>query len=184
MEDPLLRFQHEHYLPLILIMGFILPAYIPTFWGEELKVAIYICICLRFILSIHVTTSVNSVAHKWGNKPYDKHIKPVESKIISFLTNGEGFHNYHHTFPWDYRTAELGGYPLNLTKLFIDFMAKIGWAYDLKVVPDELIKSRVERTGDGTHPVWGWDDPDLSADDKKLVVTINKTRSTDEVEEN
>lgn len=93
----------------------------------------------------------------WGTHPYDKHIRPVEFKLLSFLTAGEGFHNYHHTFPWDYRTAELG-YSLNHTKLFIEIMAKIGWAYDLKSVPKKIIETRVKRTGDGTHPVWGWDD--------------------------
>ncbi|KAJ8721566.1 hypothetical protein PYW07_002341 [Mythimna separata] len=181
MADPLLRFQHKYYSLLLLIIGFIVPTYIPTLWAEETKVAFFVCACLRCVIAIHMISLVNSVAHMWGNKPYDKYIEPVESKMVSFLAAGEGFHNYHHSFPWDYRAAELGGYSLNLSKLFIDFMATIGWAYDLKVVPDELIKRRVERTGDGTHPVWGWDDPDLSADDKKFVVMINKTRNTDGV---
>lgn len=43
----------------------------------------------------------------------------------------EGFHNYHHTFPWDYRATE---YPLyNLltpTIVFIDFMAKVSLVLD------------------------------------------------------
>lgn len=39
-------------------------------------------------------------------------------------------------------------------------MAKIGWAYDLKSVAPEAVKRRVERTGDGSHPVWGWGDKD------------------------
>lgn len=76
------------------------------------------------------------------------------------LAFGEGWHNYHHTFPWDYKTAELGNYRTNTTTLFIDCMAKIGWAYDLKTVAPETIKRRVERTGDGTHNTWGWGDKD------------------------
>ena len=39
---------------------------------------------------------------------------------------GEGWHNYHHSFPWDYRTAELGGGARNLTTAFIDLMARYG----------------------------------------------------------
>lgn len=73
---------------------------------------------------------------------------------------GEGWHNYHHVFPWDYKTAELGNYRMNFTTAFIDLMAKIGWAYDLKTVSDEIIQKRVERTGDGTHNTWGWGDKD------------------------
>lgn len=67
-----------------------------------------------------------------------------------------GWHNYHHTFPWDYKTAELGAYRLNFTTSFLDFMAKLGWAYDLKTTTPEMIQMRTERTGDGTNTnLWG-----------------------------
>lgn len=36
---------------------------------------------------------------------------------------------------------------MNLTTRFIDAMAKIGWAYDMKVVKDDVIASRRKRTG-------------------------------------
>lgn len=60
-----------------------------------------------------------------------------------------GFHNYHHTFPWDYRTSELG-WKINLTSMFIEAMAYIGQAYDLKTVPPAVVEKRKLRTGDGT----------------------------------
>ncbi|GBP32243.1 Acyl-CoA Delta(11) desaturase [Eumeta japonica] len=101
----------------------------------------------------------------WGYKPYDKNIKPVQNLTVSFVVFGEGFHNYHHVFPWDYRTSELGNGPLNLTAKFIDFFAWIGWAYDLKTAPEDLIESRASRTGDGTN-LWGWGDEDQSAEEK------------------
>jgi stearoyl-CoA desaturase (delta-9 desaturase) len=34
----------------------------------------------------------------------------------------------------------------------IDFFAWLGWATELKTVPTEMIKKRVLRTGDGSHP--------------------------------
>ena len=61
---------------------------------------------------------------------------------------GEGWHNYHHTFPWDYKAAELGNYGLNLTTMFIDGFAKIGWAYDLKKASDQLIHKVIENRGE------------------------------------
>lgn len=66
---------------------------------------------------------------------------------------GEGWHNYHHTFPWDYKTSESGKY--NLTKFWLDFFAKIGWAYDLKSPSDDLVKQVVLNKGDGSHWSWG-----------------------------
>lgn len=65
---------------------------------------------------------------------------------------------------------------MNLTTAFIDFFAKIGWAYDLKTVSKEIIKKRVERTGDGTHEsnTWGWGDEDQDKDEIKMADIINK----------
>lgn len=86
----------------------------------------------------------------WGQHPYDKHISPAENLVVSISAIGEGFHNYHHTFPYDYSASELG-MRFNLTTMLINFMAKIGWAYDLKRVSPNVLKQRIERTGDGTH---------------------------------
>lgn len=91
---------------------------------------------------------------------------------VSALTLGEGLHNFHHTFPWDYRCAELGTFSFNFTKTFIDLCAKIGWAYDLKATTEEIIRKRAARTGDGTH-VWGWGDKDQSMEDYKGTIIIN-----------
>lgn len=91
---------------------------------------------------------VNSVAHMWGWKPYDKGISPRQNISVVLATLGEGFHNYHHVFPHDYRTGELGNV-LNFTTSFIDFCAWLGLAYDRRSVPDDVVKKRMMRTGDG-----------------------------------
>jgi len=90
---------------------------------------------------------------------------------VSLVSYGEGWHNYHHVFPWDYKTAELGDYRYNFSTAFIDFFAKIGkrntqtsvsidlilehctigWAYELKTVSDDMIRKRAARTGDGSN---------------------------------
>ncbi|KOB65151.1 Delta11-desaturase [Operophtera brumata] len=128
---------------------------------------------LRYILNLHITFLVNSAAHFWGNKPYDKSIRPVQSLPVSFVAFGEGFHNYHHVFPWDYKAAELGNNRLNVSTKFIDFFAWLGWAYDLKSVPDEMVRSRADRTGDGTN-LWGWGDVDMDDEMRNGAVVLNK----------
>lgn len=124
------------------------------FWGETLKTAWHLAI-LRYVCNLHNTFLVNSAAHMWGNKPYDKSIQPAQNLAVSFFAFGEGFHNYHHVFPWDYKTAELGNNYLNLTTYFIDFFARLGWAYDLKSVSEDHIQSRSSRCGDGSDS-WGF----------------------------
>lgn len=88
---------------------------------------------------------------------------------------GEGWHNYHHVFPWDYKTAELGNYAFNFTTAFIDFFARIGWAYDLKTVSTDMIKKRVARTGDGSHEIWGWGDKDQTNEDKEATIILKRS---------
>ncbi len=100
-------------------------------------------------------------------------MKPVENMFVSFVSGGDGWHNYHHVFPWDYRNSEYWDYKLNISTLFIDFFALFGWAYDLKTVPPKMIAQRVRRTGDGSHPVWGWKDTAISNADRRITRLTN-----------
>ncbi|GBM60182.1 Acyl-CoA Delta(11) desaturase [Araneus ventricosus] len=99
---------------------------------------------------MYSTFLVNSAAHKYGDQPFDKYIEARENPVVAMLTTGEGWHNYHHVFPWDYSTSELG-YTLNLTKVLIDVMAKIGLAYDLKTANPNAIKDRKLKSGNGAR---------------------------------
>ncbi|CAK1554450.1 unnamed protein product [Leptosia nina] len=158
--NPVLRFQRKYGLAIIGFMTFVLPTVVPIyFWGETLNVAWHICM-LKYAFIINKTLTVNSVGHTWGYKTYDKNIQPTNNTISEVLTLGEGYHNYHHVFPWDYRSAEFGDSKFNLSKRFIDFFAKVGWAFDLKMAPKHVIDRRVERTGDGSD-FWGYKKADL-----------------------
>lgn len=149
--DPVVRIHRRLYIPMVLLFSFFLPTMIPVWcWGETVWNSFFIAGMARYCISLNFTWLVNSAAHYIGDQPFDKYIEARENPLVSFLAVGEGWHNYHHVFPWDYSTSELG-YTLNLTKMFIDFMAFIGLAYDLKTVHPELIKSRKLKTGDGTR---------------------------------
>ena len=53
--------------------------------------------------------------------------------IVSYLAMGEGWHNWHHAFPFDYACSEFGiSSQFNPTKLFIDTCCWLGLAYDRK----------------------------------------------------
>uniref|UniRef100_A0A1B6KC55 Fatty acid desaturase domain-containing protein n=1 Tax=Graphocephala atropunctata TaxID=36148 RepID=A0A1B6KC55_9HEMI len=182
--DPILRFQRKYYLILMPIVCFVVPTVLPVYcWGETWTNAWFVATLFRYTFTLNMTWLVNSAAHMWGQRPYDQFINPSENLSVSVGALGEGWHNYHHTFPWDYKTAELGNYRANFTTAFIDFFAKIGWAYELKTVSHEMIKRRVQRTGDGTHEkyghshkgeVWGWGDKDMLQQDKEEALVINK----------
>lgn len=161
LADPVLLFQRRYYLILMPLACFILPTITPMyFWNESFLNSFFVSTMFRWTFILNVTWLVNSAAHKWGDKPYDVNINPVQNPTVAAFAFGEGWHNYHHVFPWDYKTAELGSYRANYTTAFIDFFAKIGWAYELKSVSNKIIKTRVDRTGDGSHATWGWGDKD------------------------
>ncbi|XP_012276446.1 acyl-CoA Delta(11) desaturase isoform X1 [Orussus abietinus] len=171
--DPILMFQKKYYVLLMPLFCFILPTVIPVFcWNETWSNAYFVAAILRYVFTLNMTWLVNSAAHLFGGKPYDRFINPAQNKGVAAMALGEGWHNYHHVFPWDYKTAELGNYKYNTTTAFIDFFAKIGWAYEMKSVNVDTIKRRVERTGDGTHELWGWGDKDQPSEEReKAVIT-------------
>lgn len=90
--------------------------------------------------------------------------------MVTYFTLGEGWHNYHHVFPWDYRQSEMGC-AFSMTTGFIRFFAMIGWAYDLRQVSKDAVEKRCQRTGDGSHAVWGWSDRNQK---QKIVFQNNR----------
>lgn len=153
LNDPVVRFQKNHYLKLIILGCFVMPTFVPWyFWGESFVNSLMVPTFLRYCFTLHVTWLVNSLAHWVGSRPFDRLIYPSENKIVASLSLGEGWHNYHHVFPFDYRAAELGGIlNLNPTTNIINLFAKIGWAYDLKAATPEMQEKRARRTGDGSY---------------------------------
>ncbi len=55
---------------------------------------------------------------------------------------GESTHNYHHAFPYDYRTSEAGFSPVNWWTVFIDLFAALGLAYDRRTASREMITAK------------------------------------------
>lgn len=198
--DKVLQFQKKYYAPMAVFFNLIMPIGLFCYFGESFSVAWHANI-YRYILGLNLVWSVNSVAHIWGNRPYEKDISPTDSYLIGFAAFGEGWHNYHHCFPWDYKTSELPTYVVNFSTAFIDLFAWLGWATDLKTVPAHIIKNRVLRTGDGTHQIsklnketldsnnnnsngegdhdslhyWGFGDEEITVADKKNIKVLHKS---------
>ncbi|CAN7992515.1 unnamed protein product [Ixodes pacificus] len=148
LQDPVVAFQRKYYVPMVALFCFAIPIYMPmAFFGESFWNAMFINGILRYVISLHMTWLVNSAAHTWGYRPYDRHIRPTDNPALAMAMFGEGFHNYHHTFPSDYATSEYGDI-LNPATTFIHMMAKIGQAYDLKSPSRDALTKRVLRTGD------------------------------------
>lgn len=135
----------RNYSSLFATFVLIVPTAMPTLlWDEPVALAAVFSLW-RYCTALHCTWFVNSAAHMWGDRPYNKTIEPRENLFVSYGAFGEGYHNYHHSFPWDYSTGELGSL-LNPSKYFIDAMAFVGSAYDLKRASRDMLRSRKEKT--------------------------------------
>jgi stearoyl-CoA desaturase (delta-9 desaturase) len=118
-----LQFQKSLYVLIWVIISFIVPITISQLWNESLANAFFSSV-IRNVLLLHSTWSVNSFAHMYGAKPYNDGIQPSENPYVAFFSLGEGWHNFHHTYPKDYRTSDPSKF--NPTTSFIDGMEAIG----------------------------------------------------------
>ena len=130
MNDPIVMWQRKYYLSLLLFMNIGLPAFLGFIHGDILA-GILLGGLLRLVLSQHVTYLINSIAHMWGRQPYSENSSARDNTLLAFFTYGEGYHNYHHTFQWDYRNG-IRWWHFDPTKWIISLLALIGLTHDLK----------------------------------------------------
>ncbi len=137
----LVMFQDKFYLPLmvttnlicVLFMGYLFNDYVSAFvigWG------------VRLFFSHHTTWFINSLAHTWGSQPFSQEHTAVNNYVLSLVTFGEGYHNYHHTFAHDYRNGTRW-YHFDPTKWVIWMMHKLRLATGLRRVNTIQIKERI-----------------------------------------
>jgi stearoyl-CoA desaturase (delta-9 desaturase) len=83
-------------MPASWVVAFIGPVLIAHYyWGEDLNASFHLNM-IRYVLGLHVNWSINSFAHIWGMRPFDRHNSSRDSRLFGFLAFGEGWHNFHH----------------------------------------------------------------------------------------
>jgi stearoyl-CoA desaturase (delta-9 desaturase) len=143
MKDPIVVWQKKHYLTLLLVMNIGLPAFLRLVHGDIIA-GLLLGGLLRLVLSQHVTYLINSIAHMWGQQPYSENNSARDNPILAFFTYGEGYHNYHHTFQWDYRNG-IQWWHFDPTKWVISLLSFAGLTRELKRCnPAEIEKARLE----------------------------------------
>ncbi len=137
LNDPVLRFQDRHYLVLMLAVGFLLPCLVAALWGDAMG-GLLVAGFARLLIQYHATFCINSVAHTIGTRPYTTDDSARDSHVAALLTLGEGYHNFHHRFPGDYRNG-VRALAFDPTKWWVWGLDKVGLARDLKRAPERDI---------------------------------------------
>lgn len=128
--DPVLVWQSKHYLSLVLLTNIGLPMFLGFIHGNIIG-SLLLAGLLRLVLSQHLTYFINSLAHMWGRQPYSKGSSARDNAFLALITYGEGYHNYHHTFQWDYRNG-VKWWHFDPTKWMIRILSFVGITSDLK----------------------------------------------------
>jgi stearoyl-CoA desaturase (delta-9 desaturase) len=142
--DPWIRWQHRWYLPLATFMAFVVPTLVAGLgWGDYYG-GYFIAGVVRLVFVHHTTFFVNSLAHFAGDATYTDGHTARNSSLTALMTIGEGYHNFHHEFPSDYRNG-VEWWQYDPTKWFIRALGYAGMAYELKRFPAaEILKGQLQ----------------------------------------
>lgn len=96
------------------------------------------------VLLLHVTALVNSLAHRFGSRPYRTKDDSRNNWWIALLTHGEGWHNNHHRYPGSARQG-FRWWEVDVTYYVLRVMAWLRLVRDLHPVPVEVVRAREGR---------------------------------------
>jgi stearoyl-CoA desaturase (delta-9 desaturase) len=152
--DPLVAFQHRHYLGVALGMNFIFPLLVGWACGDPWGFLLLGGL-LRLVVNHHLTFFINSLAHYWGRRPYTADNTARDNDLIAVFTYGEGYHNFHHLFQWDYRNG-VRWWQFDPTKWWIAGWSAVGLTRGLKRVPEfkiqrAMLQRQFERAQERLH---------------------------------
>ncbi|BBO26228.1 acyl-CoA desaturase [Alteromonas sp. I4] len=137
-KDKVVMWQHNHYLPIVLIANFGLTGFLGWLNGDIFSM-ILLAGVFRLVAVHHVTFFINSLAHFWGSQPYTDTNSARDNGILAFFTFGEGYHNFHHIFEYDYRNG-IRWYQFDPTKWLIKGLSFVGLTKNLRTCPEERIE--------------------------------------------
>ena len=137
-KDKLLQIQHKYYGLWVLVTNVGMVAAIGWMLGDVWGTLVLAGL-LRLVLTHHFTFFINSLCHIFGTRPYTDTNTARDNFLLAIATWGEGYHNYHHFFQYDYRNG-VKWWQYDPTKWLIAGLSKLGLTRELRTVDDMTIK--------------------------------------------
>jgi len=130
-QDPLVQWQDRNYYWIAFLTGWLIPICICGFgWGDWRGGFFYAAI-FRTVVVMQATFCINSLAHHMGSTTFADQRSSRDNYITSLITFGEGYHNFHHEFPSDYRNGVRYHY-YDPSKWLIYILSLVGLTYNMK----------------------------------------------------
>ena len=181
--DPVVEWQDRYYIPLSVFMCFVPPAVIAWLGWGDLRGGLFWAGSVRVHAAWHLTFLVNSAAHWAGTKPFSSRTTARDNPLVGIFSMGEGYHNFHHEFPTDYRNG-VDWFAIDMSKWIIWSLATLGLVTNLNRVPDTVIATSRKRnlqksesfkpdeSGQDGIPAIEWDDYVRQAESGRALVAI------------
>ena len=137
----------DRWFPRLSILSFALPALIGlavtrSLWGG---IAAFIWGSLvRVFFLHHVTWSINSICHFYGERPFKSLDFSTNNWVLAIISFGESWHNNHHAFPTSARHG-IGRGQIDVSAGLISLFEKLHLATKVKIVkPKQLAAKAVK----------------------------------------
>ncbi|WP_193196935.1 acyl-CoA desaturase [Nostoc sp. MG11] len=116
-----------------ILTGTIMGAILGFLWGG----------CVRLFLIFHFTSSINSITHLCGSRPFDTKEHSRNNIWLAIPTGGEAWHNNHHAFS-NSALFGLKWWQIDFGFYVIWVLEKVGLVWDVKKPTAQMIESKLK----------------------------------------
>lgn len=134
----------DKLFPLWVVLTFALPPLIGFAVTGTLPGAVTAGIwgsLVRVFMLHHVTWSINSICHFYGNRPFESDDYSTNNWILSLISMGESWHNNHHAFP-SAAVHGIGRGQVDVSGALIRALERAGLARNVKRVSEKQIVAK------------------------------------------
>ncbi|GAA0383403.1 stearoyl-CoA desaturase [Acrocarpospora corrugata] len=145
IKDPDVMKLHK-WFPVLAITSLVLPAVLGglfTLSWQGAATAFFWGTVVRIGLLHHVTWSINSICHVFGDEAFESRDKSRNVWWLAIPSFGESWHNLHHSDPTCARHGALKG-QIDLSAGTIRLFERLGWVHDVRwPTPERLAAKRL-----------------------------------------
>jgi stearoyl-CoA desaturase (delta-9 desaturase) len=133
LKDPVMV-RIDRAFPWLALVSFVLPAVVGLLVTRSFAGAVSAFLwasLVRVFLLHHVTWSVNSICHFYGERPFETTDYSTNNWMLSLVSFGESWHNNHHAFPTS-AVHGIGRWQLDSSAGLISLLERMGLARNVK----------------------------------------------------
>lgn len=152
LQDPDIRWIDARYYYFV-VAGLVLPGLIAAMFSWSWETFISGVLWgggMRMFFVQHGTFAVNSVCHRFGNRPFRTADLATNVPQMSWLSFGQSLHNNHHAFPGSATMTLLRG-EFDPGSWILLVLARLGFATEIKTPARSAVEDKLASPGDAAR---------------------------------